>query len=138
MKLKFDVFNHFKLFKASFEKTKAHRIISLTTDNSGKYMSKLFEEFLRKDGIDHIPSPPHSPQLNGVAERTNRTIGNLIRCSLISSRLPKPFWTDALRHSLFTFKSIPCHTPRGFATPNLILGMPEIEVSYTHPFGCLA
>lgn len=101
-------------------------------------MSDVFEDFLRKCGIKHIPGPPHSPQLNGVAERTNRTIGNLVRCCLLSAGMPKSFWVDALRHCLFSLNSVPCHTPRGFTTPNSILGVDEINISYLHPFGCMA
>lgn len=101
-------------------------------------MSEVFEEYLHKCGISHTPGPPHSPQLNGVAERTNRTIGNLVRCCLLSARVPKSFWVNALQHCLFSFNSVPCHTLRGFVTPNSILCDQERDLSYLHPLGCMA
>lgn len=77
MKSKSSVFSCFKLFRAAFEKKKRCAIVSLRSDNGGEYMSKEFEDYLSSAGITHEPGPPHSPELNGVAERTNRTIGNL-------------------------------------------------------------
>lgn len=83
-------------------------------------------------------APPHSPELNGVAERTNRTIHNLVRCALLQASLPKSFWADALRHSFFAHNSFPCTTPAGFSSPMSILGSDPVPLDYLHPFGCLA
>jgi transposase InsO family protein len=33
-----------------------------------------FEDWLAKDGIDHQVTPPYTTQINGVAERVNRTV----------------------------------------------------------------
>ncbi|WAQ84758.1 hypothetical protein PtA15_5A331 [Puccinia triticina] len=137
MKSKSNVFSCFKLFRAHFERENSIKILALRSDNSGEYMSTEFSSYLAHSGITHEPGPPHSPELNGVAERTNRTLGNLIRCSLASSGLPKSFWADALRHISFTINSVPCHTPAGFRAPNEILGLPLINPSSLHPFGCL-
>lgn len=91
LKLKSDSFNCLKIFWSVFEITKQHTIVSLTTDNGGEYLSRESESYLPLSGITHVPGPPQSPELNGVAERTNRTIGNLIRCSLLEAGLPKSF-----------------------------------------------
>jgi transposase InsO family protein len=96
MKSKSDSFACFKVFRAFFEKSGAHKILALRTDNGGEYISNEFLSYLSQAGIKHEPGPPHSPELNGVAERTNRTISNIVRSSLLSAHLPKSFWTDAL------------------------------------------
>lgn len=101
MKLKSDSFNCFKLFWSFFEKDKHHTILKLTTDNGGEYVSEKFESYLAENGIIHVPRPPHSPELNSVAKRTNQTVSNLIRCSLLNASLPKSFWADTLRHCFF-------------------------------------
>ena len=46
----------------------------LRSDGGGEYCSKDFENWLGKAGISHQVTPPYTPQLNGVAERTNRTV----------------------------------------------------------------
>lgn len=43
-----------------------------------------------------------------------------------------------MRHCFFGFNSVPCNTPRGFTTPNSVLKLLEIDVSYAHPFQCQA
>ena len=137
LKCKSEVFRCFKIFKVSFEKDGRHSIRALRSDNGGEYVSKAFESFLLDSGIHHQPGPPHSPELNGVAERANRTLGNLIRCLLLGSKLPKSFWVDALRHALFSFNSTPLTTPAGFHSPLSLLDKPSVDLKDLHPFGCL-
>ena len=48
-------------------------------------------------GIKHERSVWKTPQHNGVAERTNMTICERIRCMLSHSKLPKHFWGEAMR-----------------------------------------
>ena len=43
----------------------------LRTDNGGKYTSKNFEEYLKKEGIRHECTIPKTPEQNGIAERLN-------------------------------------------------------------------
>ncbi|RVW22382.1 Retrovirus-related Pol polyprotein from transposon TNT 1-94 [Vitis vinifera] len=43
------------------------------TDNGGEY-SGPFDEYCRQHGIRHQKTPPKTPQLNGLAERMNRTL----------------------------------------------------------------
>ncbi|PLW11162.1 hypothetical protein PCANC_21610 [Puccinia coronata f. sp. avenae] len=138
MKYKSDSFKCFKLFRASFEKSGKHSIQSLRTNNGGEYLSNEFSVYLSSSGIKHEPGPPHSPELNGVAERTNRTISNLIPCALLQAGVPKSFWADALRHVFYSYNSVPCKTPSGFKSPASILNQPPVDPKYLHPFGCLA
>ncbi|PLW54990.1 hypothetical protein PCANC_02684 [Puccinia coronata f. sp. avenae] len=138
MKFKNNVFNCFKLFRASFEKDGKHPIRALRSDNGGEYISTEFTSYLASAGICHEPGPSHSPELNGVAERTNRTISNHIQCALLQAKVPKLFWADALRHSFHSFDSFLCKTPLGFKAPSAILGFRPVNLSTLHPFGCLS
>lgn len=137
IKNKSDSLSCFKSFLASFEKSGSFKVHTLRSDNGGEYLSSNFALFLASAGIKHDVGPPYSPESNGVAERTNRTVNNLVRCALVQAKLPKPFWADALRHIMFSFNSIPCHTPSGFASPNSLLSLPPVRPDLLHPFGCL-
>jgi transposase InsO family protein len=137
MKSKSNVFSCFKIFRAMFEKDSCHIIKALSLYNGGEYISTKFSSYLALSGITHEPGPPHSPELNGTAERKNRTIGNLIQCFLISAHLPKSFWADAMCHIAFLFNSVPCRTPSGFKSLNDVRGIKPTDPTTLHPFGCL-
>lgn len=55
----------------------------------------------------------------------------------MGANLPKIFWADALRHLVFAMNSIPCRTPAGVDSPNSINGIPLVDSTSLHPFGCL-
>jgi hypothetical protein len=73
-----------------------------------------------------------------VAKCANRSISNTFREALLSAHLLKSFWADALWLLFHAHDSFPCNTPLGFQPPSTILGHKPINLSYLHPFGCLA
>ena len=58
-------------------------------DGGGENLSAEFAEFCEKKGITHEVTPPYTPQHNGVSERKNRTLLNMVRSMLNSKKLPK-------------------------------------------------
>jgi len=44
------------------------------SDNGSSFTSAKFHQFLYKYGIEHLLSPPYTPQSNGLIERSNATI----------------------------------------------------------------
>lgn len=65
-------------------------------DNGGEYMSTRFENYLKAEGIRHERTVPKMPEQNGVAERLNRTLIEMVRSMLIDANLPHTFWAEAL------------------------------------------
>ncbi|GJT75600.1 putative RNA-directed DNA polymerase [Tanacetum coccineum] len=55
-----------------------------------------FDAYYREYGIQHQKTPPKTPQLNGLAERMNRTLVGRVRCLLSHAGLPASFWGEAL------------------------------------------
>lgn len=41
----------------------------------GQYLNETFNTYLLKEGLKHNPIPPHSPEINGVAERAKQNLG---------------------------------------------------------------
>ena len=56
---------------------------------------------LQKIGAEAITSNPYTPQQNGLAVSTNRTICNLARTMLISAKLPKSLWAEAVQYAVY-------------------------------------
>ena len=53
----------------------------LHTDNGGEYMSTTIQQFLKSQGSVHQTTCVGTPQQNGVAERKNRHLLEVVRAS---------------------------------------------------------
>ncbi|RVW42706.1 Retrovirus-related Pol polyprotein from transposon TNT 1-94 [Vitis vinifera] len=69
----------FKTYKAKVEKETGAFIRSLRTDRGGESTSNEFTSFCNENGILRQLTAAYTPQQNGVAERKNRTIMNMVR-----------------------------------------------------------
>ena len=58
-------------------------------------------------GIIHEVTPPYAPQSNGIVERKNRTLLDMVNAMLISSSLPKNMWGETLYSACHIFNRIP-------------------------------
>jgi len=60
----------------------------LHIDNAGEFLSNEFNEFLDEESITRTTCPPHVHQLNGVAERSIRSIMEVVRSTREASKCP--------------------------------------------------
>ncbi|KAH9687063.1 hypothetical protein KPL70_014633 [Citrus sinensis] len=86
----------FKIFKISVEKETGCSIKGLRTDKGGEFTSHEFTAFCSEHGINKQLTAAYTPQQNGVAERKNRTIMNMVRNMLSGKSVPKCFWPEAV------------------------------------------
>jgi transposase InsO family protein len=68
----------------------------LQFDNGGELKSHAFSTYYSKIGIKRQFIQPHTPQHNGVVERKNRTLLDIVRCLLADSNLPSNSWAKAI------------------------------------------
>jgi len=61
-------------------------------DCGGEYFPRLFAEFYEEHGIIHERTPPYLLDSNGVAERKNRTLTDLVNAMLDTAGLSKAWW----------------------------------------------
>ena len=92
LKSKDEALNFFKIYKAEVENQLDQKIKRLRSDRGGEYFSNEFDAFCAEHGIIHERTPPYSPQSNGVAERKNRTLTDLVNAMLDTSGLSKAWW----------------------------------------------
>jgi transposase InsO family protein len=69
---------------------------TLRSDNGGEFMGESFQIWLKRKCIRHETSVPHTPEQNGVAERSNRTVVEAARSMLHQKNLPLELWAEAI------------------------------------------
>lgn len=68
----------------------------IRSDGGGEFSGSALRKFFVDNGIVQQMSAPYSPQQNGVAERKNRYLKEMMRCMLVESGLEKKFWGEAI------------------------------------------
>lgn len=96
LKEKSEVLKYFKNFKALVEKESGLKLQVVRSNRGGEFTSKEFQEFCDANGIRRFLTAPGSPQQNGVAERKNRIILNMVRSMMKTKNMPKEFWAQAV------------------------------------------
>jgi transposase InsO family protein len=107
MKNKSEAFGKFKEFKNEVENQLDKRIKALRTDRGGEYLSNEFSTYLKECGIIPQLTPPGTPQWNGVSERRNRTLLDMVRSMMCQTELPLYFWGYALHTAAYTLNLVP-------------------------------
>nr|ABF94958.1 retrotransposon protein, putative, Ty1-copia subclass [Oryza sativa Japonica Group] len=92
LKTKDEALHYFKIYKAEVENQLERKIKRLRSDIGGEYFSNEFASFCEEFGIIHERTPPYSPQSNGVAERKNRTLTEMVNAMLDTAGLSKEWW----------------------------------------------
>ena len=113
MKEKSEVMDHFKNFAARMKTLTGQPVVTLRSDNGGEFMSLEFSAWLQEHGIKHETSIARTPEQNGVSERENRTVVESARSMLLTSRLPKNMWAEAVGCAIYLLNQVPCR-----ATPD--------------------
>ena len=91
MRHKSEAFDKFKEYKNEVENQLDKRIKALRTDRGGEYLSNEFSAYLKECGIVPQLTPPGTPQWNGVSERRNRTLLDMVRSMMCQTELPLYF-----------------------------------------------
>nr|GEX21784.1 hypothetical protein [Tanacetum cinerariifolium] len=104
---KHEVFETFKVFQKEVENQLGKTIESLSSDPGGEYISQEFLDHLKEHGIITHRTPPYTPQHNGVLERRNRTLLDMVHSMMSQIALPKSFWDYALETAARILNMVP-------------------------------
>ena len=91
MRHKSKTFEKFKEFKNEVENQLGKKIKTLRSDRGGEYLSQELIDYLKLYGIVSQLTPPRTPEWNGVSERINRTLMDMVRLMVSHARLPMSF-----------------------------------------------
>src|SRR3954465_3659428 len=136
LQTKDEALDYFKIYKAEVENQLERKIKRLRSDRGGEYFPKIFDEFCQEHGIIHERTPPYSPQSNGVAERKNRTLTDLVNSMLATAGLSKAWWGEALLTSCHVLNRVPNKNKEKTPYEEWVGRKPSL--SYLRTWGCLA
>ena len=80
-----------KNFKSLVQKESGNVICCLRKDRGREFTSVEYNAYCSSNGIYRQLTTAYTPQQNGVAERKNWTIMNMVRCTLTEKLLLKEF-----------------------------------------------
>ena len=136
LRSKSKVFFVFQKFLVYVETQFSSRIKVLRNDSSGEYMSHEFHDFLQHKGIISQHSCPYTPQQNGVVERKNRHLLDVVRTLLLESSVPSTFWVETLSTTVYLINQLPSRV-LDFAPPYYRLYHHHPNYLDMHTFGCV-
>ena len=133
---KLEALNVFKNFKIHVEKEADSLIRGLRTDRGGEFTSQDFTNFCCDNGIRRQLTAAYRPQQNGIAERKNRTIMNMVRSMLSEKKMPKTFWAEAATWSVHILNRCPTLAVENKMPEEAWSGV-KPSVKYFRVFGCI-
>ena len=138
LKRKDEVFQRFVEWKAMVENSGGGKLKVLRSDNGGEYTAKQFQEYLKAEGVRHELTVPKTPQQNGVAERLNRTLVEMVRTMLIESNLDQRFWGEAMSTAVYLRNRSPISPTKAVIgmTPHEALYGEKPNMRHLRAFGC--
>ena len=120
--------------KTEVENQLDKKIKRIRLDRGGEYVS--FNDYCVKKGIIHEVTPPYSPESNGVDERKNRILKEIMNAMLISSNAHDNLWDEALLTECFLQNRIP--DKKTGKTPYELWKGFQPNLKYLRVWGCLA
>jgi len=107
LKEKSEVFQVFKKFKERVEKEIDMPIKSVRSGRGGEFISSELMKYCEEQGIRKFLTAPYSPHQNGVAERKNRIILDMVRTMLKSKNVPKEFLAKVVQCAIYVQNRCP-------------------------------
>jgi hypothetical protein len=96
---------------AKLERQLGERLRVIRSDGGTEFGGGEAIEWFKTTGIQHYTSPRYTPELNGAAERTVRTVKEMTATLLLDSSLPNGYWSHAARYAAVILMKTSDKTP---------------------------
>ncbi|GJR99358.1 zinc finger, CCHC-type containing protein [Tanacetum coccineum] len=128
-----EVLEKFRIYKSEVELKCDTRIKCLRTDRGGEYYDP---RYFQSTGIVHQVTAPYTPQQNGIAERKNRTLMDMVNSMMSYSGLSSGYWGEALLTACYILNRVP--SKRSIKTPYELWNQRTPKLDYLRIWGCRA
>jgi hypothetical protein len=123
-----------KDFKIFAENQLERKMKALRSDNGKEYVNNELKAYLDSTEVRHQLTIPYTPQQNGVAERTNRTIVEKARSLLSDAGPPKAYWAEAVSTAVYLINRTPTRV-LNFKTPEEVWTGRKPDIGHLKIFG---
>uniref|UniRef100_A0A2N9IKQ7 Integrase catalytic domain-containing protein n=1 Tax=Fagus sylvatica TaxID=28930 RepID=A0A2N9IKQ7_FAGSY len=135
--------NALKAYIAEVERQLDRKVKIIRSDRGGEYYGRYdgirqcprpFAKFLEEHGICAQYTMLGTPQQNGVAERRNRTLMEMVRSMLSNSSVPISLWMEALKTAVYLLNRVPSKAVQ--KTPFELWTGRKPSLRHFHIWGC--
>jgi len=120
-----------KVIENKFQK----QVHTLKTDNGGKFINDELQAYYQERCITSSTLVAYNPELNGCAERQNRTHIEGVQMMLKDFNLGKDLWGEALLTHIYIHNHCPCSTLLSNVTPYKKIFGHEPSIGHLRIFG---
>ncbi|GJQ91769.1 zinc finger, CCHC-type containing protein [Tanacetum coccineum] len=128
-----EALDKFRIYKIEVELQQNDLVKTLRTDRGGEYYDPVFFQSV---GIIHETTAPYTPQQNGVAERKNRALKEMVNSMLSYSGLSEGFWGEAMLTACYLLNRVP--NKRNKTTPYELWYKKRPNLAFLRVWGCRA
>ncbi|RVX00806.1 Retrovirus-related Pol polyprotein from transposon TNT 1-94 [Vitis vinifera] len=135
----------FKNFKVEIEDQLSKKIKAIRFDRGSEYYGRYdgfdeqrpgpFAKYLMECGIVPQYTMLGTPSQNGVAEKRNRTVKDMVRSMISHSTLPKSLWGEAVKTAVYILNRVPSKAIA--KTPYELWTSKKPSIRHLHVWGCL-
>ena len=105
------------------------------SDGGGEFVNEQMKSFFTNNGTRITHTTAHTPQHNGIVERMNRTLFDMVRSMMIHSQAPSELWGEALIWAAHVHNSTPQSSINN-QTPFQLLFNYRFDLNKLRVFGC--
>lgn len=105
------------------------------SDGGGEFIDQELLNFFNQNGTRITRTTTDTPQRNGMAERMNRTLFEIVRSLMVQADAPQSLWGEALKHAEHIYNSTP-HPVIGNSIPLRVLINRRFNVQKMKVWGC--
>ena len=134
-----------EVYITEVERQLDRKVKIVRSDRRGEFYGKYdesgqnpgpFAKLLEKQGIRTQYTMPGTPQQNGVAERRNRTLMDMVRSMTSSTNVPNFLWSEALKTAMYILNRVPSKAVP--TTPFELWTGRKPSLRHLHVWGCPA
>jgi transposase InsO family protein len=136
MKNKSEVFSKFQEFYNFIENQFDAKIKFFRSDNETKFINQKFSNLLKQKEILHQTTCVYTPQQNGVSERKNRHLLEIIRVLLFQNNISKIYWSDTVFIAAYLTNRL-SSANLDYKNPLEIIYQKKLNINHLRVFGCI-